>query len=239
MIAAFSRSSRPMRPMSLESVICTPGSALAKDFARLGFALRIDRAEHRGDRDRADALGPDVRGDAEKFGFVERRNLAAVEFMAAVSEIGVTADRAPKVVRPVDHRRQRGGRRQPRRTAAVGARSRRCTTALVKWVVPIMTTSIASGFRPDAASTDLSAATTPDITSGVVTALTPARTFAPSMTTASVLVPPTSTPILIMPCSPASTFRRSAPCRFGRVRRPWLKVWRFSESLSSRGQRWR
>src|SRR5271165_7478015 len=69
-----------------------------------------------------------------------------------------------------------------------------------------MTTSIASGFRPDAASTDLSAATTPDITSGVVVSLTPARTFVPSMTTASVLVPPTSMPILIIPRSPASTY---------------------------------
>ena len=89
-----------------------PGERPAKDFAGLGFALRVDRAEHRGDRNRADSFGADVRGDAEKFGFVERRNLAAVEFMAAVSEISVTADRALKVVRPVDHRRQRGGRRQ-------------------------------------------------------------------------------------------------------------------------------
>ena len=30
MIAAFSRSSRPMRPISLDSVMCAPGSALAK-----------------------------------------------------------------------------------------------------------------------------------------------------------------------------------------------------------------
>ena len=88
------------------------GQGPAKDFAGFGFAFRVHRAEHRGDRNRADSLGPDVRGDAEKFSFVERRNLAAVEFMAAVSEIGVAADRALKVVRPVDHRRQRGGRRQ-------------------------------------------------------------------------------------------------------------------------------
>ena len=89
----------------------------------------------------------------------------------------------------------------PRRTAAVGARSRRCTTALVKWVVPIITTSMASGFIPEAASTEFSAATTPDITSAVVASLTPARTLVPSMTTASVLVPPTSMPILIIPRS--------------------------------------
>ncbi len=37
------------------------------------------------------------------------------------------------------------------RTAAVGARSRRCTTALVKWVVPIITTSTLSAPIPAAA----------------------------------------------------------------------------------------
>ena len=41
----------------------------------------------------ADALGPDVVGDAEQFVLVERRNLAAVEFVAAVGEIVVIADR--------------------------------------------------------------------------------------------------------------------------------------------------
>ena len=88
------------------------GERSGKDFARFVFASCVDRTEHRGDRDRADSLGADVRGDAAQFGFVERRNLAAVEFMAAVSEISVTADRGSEVVRPVDHRRQRGGRRQ-------------------------------------------------------------------------------------------------------------------------------
>ena len=61
-------------------------------------------------------------------------------------------------------RRSPGG---PACTAAVGARSRRCTTALVKWVVPIITTSMAAGsqrgrFRQHGAC---SAATTPDMTS--------------------------------------------------------------------------
>ena len=39
---------------------------------------------------------------------------------------------------------------KPSRTAAVGARSRRCTTALVKCVVPIITASTASAFVRDA-----------------------------------------------------------------------------------------
>src|SRR6185437_11112216 len=91
---------------------------------------------------------------------------------------------------------------RPRRTAAVWARSRRCTTALVKCVVPIITTSTAEGGSLDASSTLRSAATTPDMTSDEVAAFTPAMTFVPSMTTASVLVPPTSMPILITPVFP-------------------------------------
>ena len=42
---------------------------------------------------------------------------------------------------------------RPSRTAAVLARSRRCTTALVKWVVPIITTSMALASSFEAAST--------------------------------------------------------------------------------------
>ena len=38
---------------------------------------------------------------------------------------------------------------KPSRTAAVGARSRRCTTALVKCVVPIITASTASAYTDD------------------------------------------------------------------------------------------
>src|SRR5271168_3483275 len=83
----------------------------------------------------------------------------------------------------------------PMRTAATRARSRRCTTALTKWVVPITTPSILpraiSGRRVSSAS----AVTMPVVTSDVVGVLTACATLPSSSTTASVLVPPTSMPI--------------------------------------------
>ena len=75
----------------------------------MGFELGVDRTEHRGDRDRSDALGFDVGGNAEQFGFVQRRNHATVELVAAMGEIGMIADRASEILGPIDHRRQRRG----------------------------------------------------------------------------------------------------------------------------------
>ena len=85
---------------------------LFEDRSGLGFELGVDRTEHRRDRDRANALGSDVLGDAEQFGLVERRNHASVELVPAMREIGMVSDRASEVLRPIDHRRQRGGGRQ-------------------------------------------------------------------------------------------------------------------------------
>src|SRR5712671_2525731 len=94
---------------------------------------------------------------------------------------------------------QKGGNEalagNPIRTAATRARSRRCTTALTKWVVPMMTPSIvlrAISGRPVSSS---SAVTMPVVTSDVVGVLTACATFPSSSITASVLVPPTSMPI--------------------------------------------
>ena len=80
---------------------------------------------------------------------------------------------------------------------ATGTRRRRSTIALVNWVVPIITPVMASGAIADWAMTPSIAATTPAPTSAVVGALMEAATVAPSISTASVLVPPTSTPILM------------------------------------------
>ena len=107
------------------------------------------------------------------------------------------AERFAQVVGPIDHRRQRLGRRQAEPHGRGSGASRRCTTALVKCVVPIITTSTVSAAMPEVASTSESAAATPLITSGVVAAFTPATTTSPSISTASVLVPPTSMPMRI------------------------------------------
>src|SRR5437660_686757 len=99
---------------------------------------------------------------------------------------------------------------RPMRTAATRVRPRRWTTALVKWVVPIMTALIvvagsASSARSvgglfgmrlgSVASSSDSARVTPPVTSAVVGVFTAATTRSPSRRTASVLVPPTSMPI--------------------------------------------
>ena len=83
------------------------------------------------------------------------------------------------------------------RTAAVSSRRRRSTTAFVKWVVPIITAVTWSGGQAPLASTCSSAETMPELTFAVVGVLCVATTDAPSISTASVFVPPTSTPMRI------------------------------------------
>src|SRR3990172_6198964 len=108
----------------------------------------------------------------------------------------------------------------PIRIAATGVRSRRCTTALVKCVVPIMTAvtgaarpallvgglpstlprASATGAARPALSEVMSirrARATPVVTSGVVGVFTARTTRRFSSRTASVLVPPTSTPMRV------------------------------------------
>src|SRR6516165_7310557 len=94
---------------------------------------------------------------------------------------------------------QKGGKEalagNPMRTAATRAKSRRCTTALTKCVVPITTPSIAPRVTSEWRANSASAVTIPVVTSEVVGDLTACTTRASSSSTASVLVPPTSIPI--------------------------------------------
>jgi hypothetical protein len=78
---------------------------------------------------------------------------------------------------------------------ATGSTCRRSTMALVKWVVPIMTEAIALVSVPDCLRTLLIAVVMPLVTSSVVGVFSFARTRRSSISTASVFVPPTSTPI--------------------------------------------
>jgi hypothetical protein len=73
---------------------------------------------------------------------------------------------------------------------------RLCTTALVNCVVPIITAPICPVCTPACCSRRCSAAVTPVVMSAELFIFTQSTTRVPSMTTASVLVPPTSIPIL-------------------------------------------
>src|SRR5882724_6309177 len=94
----------------------------------------------------------------------------------------------------------------PMRIAATFCNERRCTTALMKWVVPITTASTGTA-AAGLARNDLSASRMPEVTSAVVGRLTEWTTFSPAIRMASVLVPPTSMPI---------RFIRSGSCLGGR-----------------------
>ena len=208
MIAAFSRSSSPIRPISAEQVMRAPGTASAKiRAASISIALLT-------------GLNTEVIAMAA----MPRRRISAPMRKSSAGSSGERSRPSysqPPCARkkwlPIASRRSAGqstigGRHSvagnPSRTAAVASTSRRCTTALVKCVVPIITTPTDSGAMLPSRSSRRSASSTPPITSAVVVALTACSTSRPSIATASVLVPPTSTPIrifspVIRPPSPA------------------------------------
>ena len=134
-------------------------------------------------------------GDPADLAGVERRDLAAVELVAAMAQIGDGRPIALTSVGPVDHRRQRRVAGRPSRSAAVGARLARFTTALVKCVVPIITARTWAGSKARICCSASSASMIPLVTSLEVDFFTPANTCDPSIKTASVFVPPTSMPI--------------------------------------------
>ena len=158
MIAAFSRSRRPMRPISLESVIWAPGMASAKS-----SPARFSKSPLTGEKTEVMAI--------------ERMPLAAMSLAIPFNSSSLSGLRSPGRRIHYRHGQDKCDCRstvfrssgqstigsgeavagRPRRTAAVWARSRRCTTALVKWVVPIITKSTADASIPDAASTSRSA----------------------------------------------------------------------------------
>ena len=72
----------------------------------------VYRREHGGDRDRPDPLLENVARRVPQLPLIKRRDLPAVEFVAAMREIAVEAQRRAKVLGPVDHRREAFGRRQ-------------------------------------------------------------------------------------------------------------------------------
>src|SRR5947207_46183 len=207
----FSRSSSPMRPRRCESVTAASGHSSA----RMAAAC----SSHDG------SSGEKTDATATELTPVCRNRRAAARMPAASNgTIGRPSYSWPPSSMTTSPRTSsarssgqstNGGSDalagRPMRTAATRVRPRRWTTALVKWVVPIMTALIvvagsASPARSvgglsemrlgSVASSSASARVTPPVTSAVVGVFTAATTRSPSRRTASVLVPPTSMPIL-------------------------------------------
>ena len=199
MIVAFSRSSRPTRPISCDSEIGTSGPSSSATIS----AARCSNSV--------------LTGEKTELIATERTPCAAMSAQwrrsssGSSAEMGLPSNSWPpcaRYARPAMAATRRCGQStiggsdavagSPRRSAAVGASRRASTSALMKCVVPIMTAATSDGANGCSACSASSAVTMPDVTSGVVAALTAPSRRAPSISTASVLVPPTSIPILML-----------------------------------------
>ena len=195
MMAAFSRSKKPMRPISFDSEIAAPGSSL-----RMISAARSSIVEFMGEK--IDEIATD------RSPFVLNPRAASATAPSSRGAISRPSNSwppstictlSPNVAASSVGQSVKGGRPHAagsaRRTTPTGKSRLRSTKAFVKWVVPIITASMADTVVPESASTISSALTIPPMTSGVVGVLPVARTLIPSIRAASVLVPPTSIPI--------------------------------------------
>ncbi len=197
-IDALSRSSSPSWPMEDDSVMVAPGQAAASNSpARRSYSSRTG-----------------AKMPATAMVVMPRARISApIRVISAGSRgrMGVPSKFTPPAARytcsPTAARRSAASRPwasdigaagRHRRTMAVGVRCRRSMTALVKCVVPITRRPTSAGEIAADASTFRSASMRPPVTSEVVGTLTTASTLRWSMTTASVFVPPTSTPIRYM-----------------------------------------
>ena len=161
-IAAFSRSSRPIRPRSWDSVTAASGCDLAQDVRGALLALRREGREHGRDRHGPDARVADALGGLAGTGLVEGDERPAVVLVPAADH---EHPRRPPRRRDPPASPPRGGSERPlgspMRMAATGSRSRRCTTAFVKWVVPTITASTGPASPPTRATRAASALRTP------------------------------------------------------------------------------
>ena len=148
MIVAFSRSSRPIRPISCEREIAAPGSSCAITAAASCSASAF--TGEKTDEIATVRIPFAAKSAAARFSsFGRPRDPASVELVAAVAEAHVAAEPLAQGSRPRDHRRQRLRRRQPKPITPVGASRRASTTAFVKCVVPIITACTRETATPD------------------------------------------------------------------------------------------
>ena len=194
----FSRPSSPMRPRSWEQVTTASGTTSRTIAATSSSAVALSGENT---EQMATLRMPDssMAFAASSAAAVSSGTIGRpVDLVAATHHEYAATHQRPEIGRPVDERLERGGGRKPDADCRNWSRPRRCTTALVKWVVPIMTASTADRSVPGRSSRRLSAVSIPEVTSSVVGVFTVYRTVWSSIRTASVLVPPTSIPIRII-----------------------------------------
>ena len=200
---AFSRSSRPMRPRSAEQVMAASGITAATS-----SAARFSWPGSSGEKI------AEIPTDLSPAAFISWAAL-----VTAVSSSGMkgrpsyswppsTIQTPPRTrVARSSGQSQKGGSEaeagMPSLSAATFVRWRRWTTALMKWVVPIITPSMRFSVPPGSFNTPVAArlrseSRMPVVTSSLVGAFTAPATLPSSIRTASVLVPPTSMPIRLM-----------------------------------------
>ena len=178
-IVAFSRSSRPIRPISCERLTASVADSSSRDHRRgRRLELGVDRREDRRDRDRARCPGARMSSTARRSSSgSSSRDRPAVELVAAVAEVAARRRRPPAAVRasrPSAAALASPG--SPSRIAAVGCSRLPSTTAFVKCVVPIITAWIAVGRDAAPARRGAERRTMPVVTSAVVAVFTSART---------------------------------------------------------------
>ncbi len=139
---AFSRSSRPMRPSSCESVTAASGSS-----SRRIAAARVSHSALRGEK--TEAMPTEVMPAARIRRAASRMPVSSKGTIGRPSyswpPSSMTTSPRTRAARSSGQSTKGGSEAlagRPIRIAATRVRSRRCTTALVKCVVPIMTASI-------------------------------------------------------------------------------------------------
>ncbi len=194
--AAFSRSSRPMRPSRCERVTATSGHS-----SRRIAAASSSHEAFSGEKTAATATErmPGVADPPRGRAHARARRTARAGGRRTRGRPRASPPRPRTSAARSSGQSTKGGsdapEGRPMRTAATRPRSRRWTTALVKWVVPIITAWASRARRVPAPPARRGRGVIPAVTSAVVGVLTAAATASSSSRTASVLVPPTSMPM--------------------------------------------
>ena len=214
--AAFSRSSSPSRPRRCEQVTCALGSSSVRIAAA---RVSCDGSTGENEPVTTSASSPSARNRSAALTMAS--SSSGSKGRPSYSMPPFTRIDTPSTAAAKSWGQSTSGGRprpagKPTRKKPTRLRSRRCTTALVKWVVPTTTASTRS------CGSACRAFRMPVSTSDVVGVLIDATIWVPSSSAASVFVPPTSIPIRLMPWDPPGRCRSQTPgVRHSPVRRGW------------------